>query len=171
MIWRTQRQRVGTREITDILSFMTRIVKQSHKINPSYISFIHFLLNVGLFFPSALWLLTFYVFLLFHRSGLWTPERAVLQVRVERESAGASQGHSALWLAHVYNPWLLWPVKYPLSPFLPCALFLNAVIIITVYLNSKAQQLSCTSWKRISSPLISQHHLLNRARPLSKHVN
>lgn len=35
------------------------------------------------------------VFSLFHHSGLRPPERAVLQVRVEREAAGTSQGHSA----------------------------------------------------------------------------
>ena len=37
----------------------------------------------------------FYVFPLFRHSGLRPPERAVLQVRVEREAAGTSQGHSA----------------------------------------------------------------------------
>lgn len=46
-------------------------------------------------------------------SGLRPPERAVLQVRVEREAAGASQGHGASGLAHVYNPRLLRPVQYP----------------------------------------------------------
>lgn len=53
--------------------------------------------------------------LFFRHSGLWHPERAVLQVRVEREAAGTNQGHSASRLAHVYNPRLLWPVQYPLS--------------------------------------------------------
>lgn len=47
-------------------------------------------------------------------SGLWHPERAVLQVRVEWEAAWKSQGHSASRLAHVHNPRLLWPVQYPL---------------------------------------------------------
>lgn len=55
------------------------------------------------------------MFLLFRHSGLRHPERAVLQVRVEREAARKSQGHSASRLAHVYNPRLLWPVQYPLS--------------------------------------------------------
>lgn len=55
------------------------------------------------------------MYLLFRHSGLRHPERAVLQVRVEREAAGASEGHGASRLAHVYNPRLLWPVQYPLS--------------------------------------------------------
>ncbi len=50
------------------------------------------------------------MFQLFLHSGLWHPERAVLQVCVEWEAAGTSQGHSASRLAHVYNPRLLWPV-------------------------------------------------------------
>lgn len=48
-------------------------------------------------------------------SGLWPLQRALLQICVEREAPGASQEHSASWLAYVYNPWILWPVQYPLS--------------------------------------------------------
>lgn len=62
----------------------------------------------------------FYVSLLFRHSGLWHQERAVLQVRVEREAAGTNQGHCASRLAHVHNPWLLWPVQYPFQLCPPC---------------------------------------------------
>lgn len=92
-----------------------------------------------------------YLFLLFRHSGLRPPERAILQVRVEREAAGASQGHCASRLAHVYNPRLLWPVQYPFGivksvSFMHCRIvasmcaFFIAMILLLLWISEEIKK-------------------------------
>lgn len=89
------------------------------------------------------------MFLLFRHSGLWHPERAILQVRVEREAARKGQGHSASRLAHVHNPWLLWPVQYPLSNqicwFRASRLPVTSFISVCLFLNNP--YICCSEFK------------------------